>query len=328
MDYILEFERPVRELEGQIQELQESSSHPGVNIDKEILGLKQKASKLIEKIYQDLGPWDRVLLSRHPNRPHSLFYIEGLIKDFKEIHGDRHFGDDESMVAGMGFFADQPVAVLGIEKGTKTADKIRRNFGMPHPEGYRKASRLMALADKFQLPLICFIDTPGAYPGMAAEERGQSGAIAQALVDMLSLNVPTCATVIGEGGSGGALGIALADNVYMQEYSVYSVISPESCASILWSDPKKAHQAADALKLGPHTALELGLIDGILSEPAGGAHRNHEQALELIKNQLEENLGILWSQFKKSPKDMKQKRLEKFRKLGNQTLQEPSLENS
>lgn len=317
MEYTLDFEKPVFELENQIKELKIVGEKPNINLDKEIKALQSKVDKLIQEIYNNLSPWERVQLARHPARPHTLDYIEKVVDEFTEIHGDRRYYDDNSMITGFGFLDGQKVAVLGIEKGRKTADKIKRNFGMVNPEGYRKALRVMDLASRFNIPLITFVDTPGAYPGIGAEERGQALAIAENIEALFSLKVPIISVVIGEGGSGGALGIAIADKVLMMEYSVYSVISPESCASILWSDPKRAEQAANALKLDPNKALELEIIDGIIEEPAGGAHRDPEQAIQTVKNELVKNLKSLT---KVKIDNLMTTRFEKFRKMGNKTL--------
>ena len=319
MDYTLDFEKPVHELENQIKELQEANAKPGIDISKEIKALQNKVDTLLKDIYDNLSPWERVQLSRHPQRPHAIDYIDRIIEDFHEVHGDRKFSDDPSMISGFGFIDGRKVAVVGIEKGRKTQDKIKRNFGMARPEGYRKALRVMKMASQFNIPVISFVDTPGAYPGIGAEERGQAQAIAENLEEMFGLKVPVIAVVIGEGGSGGALGIAIADKALMMEYSVYSVISPESCASILWSDPKQAETAANSLQLGPQKALELNIIDGIVAEPAGGAHRNVEDACNMLKQELIKELSAL---SEKSPEELLEGRFAKFRQMGNQTILE------
>ena len=317
MDFTLEFERPVSELENQIRELKQSSIHKNIDITHEIEALQAKVDRMLEDIFTKLTPWERTQLSRHPQRPHTLDYIEKIITDFHEVHGDRRFSDDQSMITGFGYIDGQKVAVIGIEKGRKTQEKIKRNFGMANPEGYRKALRIMQLASQFQIPVVTFVDTPGAYPGIGAEERGQALAIAENLEEMFNIKAPIVSIVIGEGGSGGALGIAIADRVYMMEYSVYSVISPESCASILWSDPKMAETAANALQLSPNKALELKVIDGIIKEPSGGAHRHPDQAIKQVKE-------IILSSFKTLKNQdldlLMQKRFEKFRQMGNLTL--------
>lgn len=315
MDYTLDFEKPVKTLENQIKELKEASSN--VDLEKEIKFLQKKVNSLISDIYLNLTPWQRVQLSRHPNRPHSIHYIESMVEDFKALHGDRYFGDDQAIIAGLGKIGGHKVAIIGIEKGKKTKEKIERNFGMPRPEGYRKALRIMKLASRFSLPVITLIDTPGAYPGIGAEERGQSQAIAENLAEMFDIKTPIISVVVGEGGSGGALGIAVADNILMMEYSVYSVISPESCASILWADPKMAEQAANSLKLDPSKALELKVIDDIIEEPPGGAHRNPLQAIELVKKRLIKELDKL---SKISSDDLIERRYNKFRSIGNTSI--------
>ncbi len=325
MDFTLEFERPVSELENQIRVLKEASNTPNIDITHEIEALQAKVNRMLEEIYTKLTPWERTQLSRHPNRPHAIDYIEKIVTDFHEVHGDRRFADDPSMVTGFGYIDGKKVAVIGIEKGRKTQDKIKRNFGMANPEGYRKALRIMNLASQFNIPVVTFVDTPGAYPGIGAEERGQALAIAQNLEEMFNVKAPIISIIIGEGGSGGALGIAIADKVWMMEYSVYSVISPESCASILWSDPKMAETAANSLQLSPNKALELKVIDGIIKEPAGGAHRHADQAILKVKEAILKSLQSLENQ---DLDLMMQMRFEKFRQMGNSTLTIDSSEES
>jgi len=317
MEFTLDFEKPVHDLENQIKELKETNARSGIDIDKEIGALQTKVNGLLKEIYENLNPWERVQLSRHPKRPHTCDYIDNLIEDFHELHGDRKFNDDETMITGFGYFNGQKVAIVGIEKGRKTQDKIKRNFGMASPEGYRKALRIMKLAAQFNIPVITFVDTPGAYPGIGAEERGQAQAIADNLAEIFTINVPIIAVVIGEGGSGGALGIAIADKVHMMEYSVYSVISPESCASILWSDPKKAESAANSLKLDPNKAFELKIIDKIIPEPVGGAHRDPQYAYTKVASQIEKDLKRLTNM---DPDKLLAARFKKFRSMGNQTI--------
>lgn len=317
MDFTLEFEKPVHELENQIRELKESNEKAGINISKEIKALQKKVDKMIQEIYGNLSSWERVQLSRHPKRPHTVDYIDTIIDDFHEVHGDRRFADDPSMITGFGYFRGQKVAVVGIEKGRKTQDRIKRNFGMASPEGYRKALRVMKMASQFNIPVISFVDTPGAYPGIGAEERGQAQAIAENLEEMFGVKVPIVAVVIGEGGSGGALGVAIADKVLMMEYSIYSVISPESCASILWSDPKQAEFAANSLQLGPNKAMELSIIDGIVGEPVGGAHRDIDSAAKMVADAIEIELNELKTM---NSELLLEKRYEKFRSMGNQTI--------
>lgn len=313
-NFTLEFEKPVRDLENQIKELRQASS---LDISQEVEALQKKVDILIKDIYGNLSPWERVQLSRHPNRPHTVDYVETMITDFHELHGDRRFANDPAVIAGFGMIDGQKVAVVGIEKGRKTKEKVHHNFGMPRPEGYRKAIRVMKLASQFNIPIISFVDTPGAYPGIGAEERGQSQAIAENLADMFEIKAPIIAVVIGEGGSGGALGIAIADKVFMMEYSVYSVISPESCASILWADPKKAETAANSLQLGPNKALELEIVDGIISEPVGGAHKNAKAAIAEVKAQILKEIENLK---KLDEEKLLNLRYEKFRKMGNKTI--------
>lgn len=321
MDFTLDFERPVSELENQIRVLKETSNK-NIDISHEIEALQAKVNRMLEDIYTKLSPWERTQLSRHPARPHAIDYIEKIVTDFHEVHGDRRFSDDQAMITGFGYIDGKKVAVIGIEKGRKTSEKIKRNFGMANPEGYRKAIRVMKLASQFGIPVVTFVDTPGAYPGIGAEERGQALAIAENLEDMFNVRAPIISIVIGEGGSGGALGIAVADKVFMMEYSVYSVISPESCASILWSDPKMAETAANSLQLSPNKAFELKVIDGIIKEPAGGAHRNADKAIQMVKEAIMTSLQSL----EKDDLDvMMQKRFEKFRQMGNNTL---TLDNS
>jgi acetyl-CoA carboxylase carboxyl transferase subunit alpha len=323
MEYTLEFEKPVFELENQIRELQQASSGPNIDLTAEIGALQAKVNTLIQDIYRNLTPWERTLLSRHPARPHAIDYIEKIFTDFHEVHGDRRFADDPSMLAGFAYLDGRRVAVLGIEKGRKTQEKIRRNFGMANPEGYRKALRVMEMASQFGIPVVTFVDTPGAYPGIGAEERGQAQAIAENLEKMFGVKVPIVSVVIGEGGSGGALGIAIADRVLMMEYSVYSVISPESCASILWSDPKMAETAANALQLSPAKALELKVVDGVVEEPVGGAHRRPEDAIARVRDTLIRELDTLG---KIPVAELLDGRFNKFRQMGNSTLVEQKVQ--
>lgn len=317
MEYTLDFEKPVQELENQIRELKEANSQTELDISKEISALQNKVDNLLKEIYENLNPWERVQLSRHPKRPHTIDYIENLIEDFHELHGDRRYSDDPTMICGFGKFRGQKIAIIGIEKGRKTNDKIKRNFGMARPEGYRKALRVMKMASQFNIPILTLVDTPGAYPGIGAEERGQAQAIAENLEELFNIEVPIISIIIGEGGSGGALGIAIADQVHMMEYSIYSVISPESCASILWSDPKKAELAANSLKLDPNKALELKVIDEVITEPIGGAHRDPERAYASVADKIDMNLKKL---SKLDSKKLLEKRFEKFRAMGNSTI--------
>ncbi|WP_221076698.1 acetyl-CoA carboxylase carboxyl transferase subunit alpha [Agarivorans aestuarii] len=272
----LEFEQPIAELQAQIEELRIVNEESGVDVDlqEEISRLQQKQNDLTQKIFSDLGAWQVAQLARHPNRPYVLDYIEHIFTDFDELAGDRAYANDEAIVGGMARLDGKPVMIIGQQKGRETKEKIRRNFGMPKPEGYRKALRLMEMAERFNMPIITFIDTPGAYPGVGAEERGQSEAIAKNLLVMAGLKVPTICTVIGEGGSGGALAIGVGDRVNMLQYSTYSVISPEGCASILWKSADKAPVAADAMGITSERLKELDLINDIVPEPLGGAHRD------------------------------------------------------
>jgi acetyl-CoA carboxylase carboxyl transferase subunit alpha len=316
-NFTLDFEKPVRELENQIKELKDASSHPEIDISNEIKGLQVKVDTMLKDIYENLSPWERVLLSRHPNRPHSIDYIKNIVTDFHEIAGDRYFANDNAIITGFGYIGGEKVAVIAIEKGRKTKEKVLRNFGMPRPEGYRKALRVMQMAGRFNIPIVTFVDTPGAYPGIGAEERGQSHAIAENLAEMFDIKTPIISLVIGEGGSGGALGVAIADKVLMMEYSIYSVISPESCASILWADPKKAETAANSLQLGPQKALELNVVDDIVEEPVGGAHKDHAKTYELVTTALTNEIKAL----KKVKLDkLMDQRFNKFRDMGNSTL--------
>ncbi|MCL5049606.1 acetyl-CoA carboxylase carboxyl transferase subunit alpha [Aliidiomarina maris] len=291
----LDFEQPIAELEAQIDELKSVSAKGDFNIDleKEVKQLQKKRSELIGKIFADLSSWQVAQLARHPQRPYTLDYIQHVFTDFEELAGDRAFADDKAIIGGMARIDGQPVMVIGHQKGRETKEKVRRNFGMPKPEGYRKALRLMEMAERFKLPILTFIDTPGAYPGVGAEERGQSEAIARNLKVMARLKVPTICTVIGEGGSGGALAIGVGDRVNMLQYSTYSVISPEGCASILWKSASKAELAADAMGVTAQRSHELGLIDTIIEEPLGGAHRSHEGMAKNLKAQLLKDLQSL-----------------------------------
>lgn len=318
MEYILDFEKPVQLLESQIKELKSSAQKPGIDISKEIQALEFKVDNLIKEIYSNLNSWERVQLSRHPLRPHTSDYINAIVQNFCELHGDRSFADDGAVIGGLGYIDNHKVVVVGVEKGRGTKDKIRRNFGMANPEGYRKILRLMKMAEQFGLPVITFIDTPGAYPGIGAEERGQAYSIANNLEQMALLKTPIISVVIGEGGSGGALGLALADAVAMLEYAIYSVISPESCASILWSDPKRAEYAANSLQLTADKAHELAVVDAIIAEPAGGAHRNYQAAAQEVRRFI---ITQLESLKKMSAIQMRKKRQQKFRQMGNQYLE-------
>ena len=289
----LDFEQPIAELETKIEELRFVQDDSAVDISEEIERLQKKSQALLKDIYAKLSPWQVSQLARHPQRPYTLDYIADIFTDFHELHGDRSFADDASIVGGLARFNGLPAMVLGHQKGRDTKERALRNFGMSKPEGYRKALRLMKLAEKFGLPVLTFVDTPGAYPGVDAEERGQSEAIGRNLAEMSHLKVPIIATIIGEGGSGGALAIAVADHVLMLQYATYSVISPEGCASILWKSAEKAPEAAEALGLTAHRLKALGLIDRIVAEPLGGAHRDPKQMAALLKRALADSLRQL-----------------------------------
>ncbi|GIX35629.1 MAG: acetyl-coenzyme A carboxylase carboxyl transferase subunit alpha [Lysobacteraceae bacterium] len=282
----LDFEQPIAELEAKIAELRHASHGSAFNIEEEVARLREKLKARTAEIFRDLDPWQITQLARHPQRPYTLDYVRLICEEFEELAGDRAFADDPAIVGGLARIDGRPLMIIGHQKGRDTKSKIRRNFGMPRPEGYRKALRLMKLAERFRLPLLTFIDTPGAYPGVGAEERGQSEAIARNLIEMAELKVPIVCTVIGEGGSGGALAIGVGDRVLMLEYAIYSVISPEGCASILWKSAERARDAAAALGLTAPRLLELGLIDQIIKEPLGGAHRNVEEMADRLKQTL------------------------------------------
>jgi acetyl-CoA carboxylase carboxyl transferase subunit alpha len=287
----LEFEQPIAELEGKIEELRYVQEDSALDISEEIGRLQKKSTALTKEIYAKLSPWQISQVARHPQRPYTLDYIHNIFADFEELHGDRNFGDDASIVGGLARFAGQSVMVIGHQKGRDTKEKLHRNFGMPRPEGYRKALRLMRLAEKFGVPVMTFVDTPGAYPGVGAEERGQSEAIGRNLYVMAELRVPIIVTIIGEGGSGGALAIAVGDVVLMLQYATYSVISPEGCASILWKSAEKAPEAAETLGITASRLKTLGLIDKIVSEPMGGAHRDPNAMYQTLRRALQEALS-------------------------------------
>ncbi len=282
----LDFERPIAELEGKIEELRYVQNESAVDISAEIDQIAKKSQQLTKNIYSDLTPWQITKIARHPERPYTLDYVNDLFTHFVELHGDRQFADDLSVVGGLARFNGNPCMVLGQQKGRDTKERGLRNFGMSKPEGYRKALRLMKLAEKFKLPLFTFVDTPGAYPGIDAEERGQSEAIGRSIFEMAQLEVPIITTIIGEGGSGGALAISIGDQVLMLQYSIYSVISPEGCASILWKTADKAEEAATALGITAHRLKALGVIDKVVNEPVGGAHRDPKHMSALLKRAL------------------------------------------
>jgi acetyl-CoA carboxylase carboxyl transferase subunit alpha len=311
--HFLEFEQPIAELEGKIEELRYVQSESAVDISEEIERLDKKSQQLTKEIYTQLTPWQVTQIARHPQRPYTLDYVNDVFTDFHELHGDRTFADDLSIVGGLARFNGQACMVLGHQKGRDTKERAARNFGMSRPEGYRKALRLMKLAEKFGMPVFTFTDTPGAYPGIGAEERGQSEAIGRNIFEMAQLEVPIISTIIGEGGSGGALAISVADQVLMLQYSVYSVISPEGCASILWKTAERASEAAEALGITAHRLKALGLIDKIVSEPVGGAHRDPKAMAASLKRALNDALRQV-SDLK--PKELLQRRYERIQSYG------------
>ncbi len=339
MEPFLDFEKPIFSLEKKLEDLRELSKQENVDFSQEIKILEKKVEALIAETYSKLTPWQRVQLSRHPNRPYSRDYIDALFPDFLELRGDRCFGDDQAIVAGIatwpgsGTSSRKSFLILGHQKGRTTKQKMERNFGMARPEGYRKAIRLMETANRLKMPVLTFIDTTGAFPGADAEERGQSQAIAESIRCMMSLRVPIVSIVIGEGGSGGALAIGVANTVLMQEYSTYSVIAPESCASILWSDSSLAERASERLKMSPSDLMKLKVIDGIIREPKGGAHRDWPRAFELVRHALVENFEPLFTNRKSMPKgaskaskkiasqkDFAAERMRKFKQMGTVAL--------
>ncbi len=308
----LDFEQPIADLEAKIEELRHVDTESEINIDEEIDRLQAKSRDLTKSIFSNLSAWQIAQLARHPQRPYTLNYLDSFITDFEELHGDRAFADDPALIGGIGRLDGWPIMVIGHQKGRTTKEKLDRNFGMPRPEGYRKALRLMRLAEKFRLPILTFIDTPGAYPGVGAEERGQSEAIARNLYVMARLPVPIICSVIGEGGSGGALAIGVGDRVLMLEYSTYSVISPEGCASILWKSADKAPEAAAAMGITSRRLKELNLIDRIIDEPLGGAHRDVDETISRLKAALLEELANLDALEPDDLVEMRSKRLQGF----------------
>ncbi len=309
----LEFEGAVEKFEERLEILKAAAGHDNITSAEEIKKLEQKCDKILRGIYSKLTPWQITHVARHPQRPYTRDYISNIFDDFMELHGDRCFSDDPAMVCGLAKFNGSPVVVIGHQKGRTIKEKVRYNFGMPHPEGFRKSLRVMDLAERFSLPVFTFIDTPGAYPGIGAEERGQSEAIAANLMKMAGLHTPVISTVIGEGGSGGALAIGVADYVLMLEFSTYSVISPEGCAAILWKDGTKANLAANALKIDAKSLLKSGVVDYIVAEPVGGAHRNPQETFSNLKNSLTE----VFSKIKHSTADkLVKNRYSRFRALG------------
>ncbi|MDP4607521.1 MAG: acetyl-CoA carboxylase carboxyltransferase subunit alpha [Burkholderiaceae bacterium] len=314
--HFLDFEQPIAELENKVDELRYVQSESAVDISQEIEQISKKSLQLTKDIYANLTPWQVTKIARHPERPYTLDYINGIFTHFVELHGDRHFADDQSIVGGMARLNGQPCMVLGHQKGRDTKERTLRNFGMTKPEGYRKALRLMKLAEKFKIPVFTFVDTPGAYPGIDAEERGQSEAIGRNIFEMAQLEVPIISTIIGEGGSGGALAISVGDQVLMLQYAVYSVISPEGCASILWKTSDKAEVAAEALGIVATRLKGLGLIDKIVSEPVGGAHRDHKAMVGVLKKSLTDALRLV-SDLK--PKELVERRYERLNSYGRFT---------
>lgn len=309
----LDFEKPLVELEEKILSLQQSASENDVDVSEEVARLRKQVRKRSKEIFGSLEPWQRVQLARHPRRPTMLDYVERIFDDFKELHGDRAYRDDPSIVGGIGRIGERQVMVVGHQKGRDTKSNIRRNFGMPHPEGYRKALRLMELAAKFGRPIVTFVDTPGAFPGVGAEERGQAEAIARNLREMARFRVPIVVFITGEGGSGGALAIAVGDRVYMLENSIYSVISPEGCAAILWKDQTKAAEAAAAMKITAEEVSQLGVVDAVLPEPLGGAHRDPDAAAEQVRKVM---LAALDELEDVDPERRVDDRLQKFLNMG------------
>ena len=310
--HYLDFEKPIQEFEEKIIKLQ-SLDNDSANV-LELERLTNRRDKKIDEIYGNLNRWQRVQLARHPERPYSLDYVGGIVDEFVELHGDRAYADDKAIIGGIGKINERSVLFIGQQKGRNTKDNLYRNFGMMRPEGYRKALRLMHLADKFSLPIISLIDTPGAYPGLGAEERGQGEAIAKNLIEMAKLNVPILAIVIGEGASGGALGIGLCDRLIMLENTWYSVISPEGCASILWHDAMKASDAADAMKVTPEDLKDIGICDRIIEEPNGGAHREPEKMYEILKTVIQEEIELIEKE--NSSNNYLQSRIDRYDKMG------------
>jgi acetyl-CoA carboxylase carboxyl transferase subunit alpha len=309
----LEFEKPILELERKITELRNFTSTESIDLESEINRLQQKLDKLKHEIFENLTAWQRVQIARHPQRPYTLDYIQMIMSDYLELHGDRHFSDDKAMVCGLATFENKRVMVIGHQKGRDTNENLMRNFGSAHPEGYRKAMRVMRLAEKFNIPIFTFIDTPGAYPGIGAEERGQAEAIAYNLREMASLRVPMVINIIGEGGSGGALGIGVGDKICVMQNAYYSVISPEGCAAILWKDRSRAHDAANSLRLTAEDLLRLGIIDKVIPEPLGGAHSDPKAAAESLRSVLSQCLKELSGI---PTEEILRLRYEKFRNIG------------
>ena len=308
----LEFEQPIAELEAKIEELRFVGDDSEININEEVSRLKAKSETLTKNIFAKLSAWQIAQVARNPMRPYTQDYIDLIVPDFQELHGDRMFADDSAIIGGIGRIDGRSIMLIGHQKGRDTKERVRRNYGMPKPEGYRKAQRLMRMAEKFGMPVVTFIDTPGAYPGLGAEERGQSEAIAQSLYLMAGLKTPIVSLVIGEGGSGGALAIGVSDRLLMLQYSIYSVISPEGCASILWKSADKAEDAAEAMRITASSLSQFGLVDEVLTEPLGGAHRNPADTAEVIRNAILKNLADLERQSTEQLLEQRQRRLASF----------------
>lgn len=312
----LDFEQPIAELEAKIEELRYVGDDSEVNISEEVVRLRNKSESLTQSIFSKLTPWQVAQVARHPMRPYSADYLSLIVTDFQELHGDRMYADDPAIIGGVGRIDGRSVMLIGHQKGRDTKERVRRNYGMPKPEGYRKAQRLMTMAEKFSIPVVTFIDTPGAYPGVGAEERGQSEAIARSLYLMARLKTPIVSVVIGEGGSGGALAIGVSDRLLMLQYSIYSVISPEGCASILWKSAEKAEDAAEAMRITADSLKSFGLVDEVLEEPLGGAHRNPEGMAEVIRNAVGRELDTLDNVPSDQLLEDRRKRLEGFGAFG------------
>lgn len=311
--FMLEFEKPIFDLEKKIEEMKEYTVSTGVDMKDDIQRLEEKSKELSNQIYNNLNRWQRVQLARHPQRPYTLDYIKHITSYFEELHGDRHFSNDNALISGLAMIDNYSVIIVGQQKGRDTKNNLERNFGMSNPEGYRKALRVMQMAAKFKKPIITIIDTPGAYPGIGAEERGQAEAIARNLYEMSHFPVPIICVIIGEGASGGALGIGVGDRILMMENAWYSVISPEGCAAILWRDSGKAPEAAEAMKVTAPDLVELKVVDDVIKEPEGGAHKDHIQAAEAVKKSILKHLDLL---VKIDPKKLIEQRIEKFSKMG------------
>lgn len=312
-EFTLEFEKPLRDLQHRLEELLAASEEQNFDVSAEAEAIRDRLAETKRRIYTDLTSWQRVQLSRHPHRPYSLDYIGRIFTNFQELHGDRAYGDDQALIGGTAFFDGQPVMIIAQQKGREVKENLRRNFGMPHPEGYRKALRLMNMADRFKLPIICFIDTKAAYAGVGSEERHVSEAIARNLREMTLLKVPVLGIIIGEGGSGGALGIAVVDRLLVQEYAYYSVIPPEGCAAILWRDRQFTETAADALKLGARELMEQGIADAVVEEPLGGAHSDPDTAADTLRTALRRHLAAVRDL---STKELLEQRYAKYRRMG------------